>query len=74
MKGGDQPRKAWIAPLTNNMPMADDTRQEEAEEGASRSNNNNTFTWSGPSGVLGCTGQRRSAPPYGGVQPSTKAM
>jgi hypothetical protein len=21
-------------------------------------NNNNTFTWSGPSGVLGCTGQR----------------
>jgi hypothetical protein len=24
-----------------------------------RSNNNNTFTWSGPSGVLGCTGQRR---------------
>jgi hypothetical protein len=22
-------------------------------------NNNNTFTWSGPSGVLGCTGQRR---------------
>jgi hypothetical protein len=23
------------------------------------SNNNNTFTWSSPSGVLGCTGQRR---------------
>jgi hypothetical protein len=21
-------------------------------------NNTNTFTWSGPSGVLGCTGQR----------------
>jgi hypothetical protein len=35
-------------------------------------NNNNTFTWSGPSGVLGCTGQRREAPPLGGVQPSTK--
>jgi hypothetical protein len=29
---------------------------------------NNTFTWSGPSGVLGCTGQRRVAPLYGGVQ------
>jgi hypothetical protein len=26
------------------------------------SDNNNTFTWSGPSGVLGCTGQRRGAP------------
>jgi hypothetical protein len=24
--------------------------------------NNNTFTWSGTSGVLGCTGQRRVAP------------
>jgi hypothetical protein len=33
--------------------------------------NNNTFTWSGPSGVLGCTGQRRVAPLYGGVQSST---
>jgi hypothetical protein len=28
-------------------------------------NNNNTFTWSGPSGVLGCTGQRRVAPAAG---------
>jgi hypothetical protein len=34
-------------------------------------NNNNTFTWSGPSEVLGCTGQRRGAPLYGRVQPST---
>jgi hypothetical protein len=30
-----------------------------------------TFTWSGPSGVLGCAGQRRLAPLYGGVQPNT---
>jgi hypothetical protein len=34
-------------------------------------NNNSTFTWSGPSGVLGSTGQRRIAPLYGGVQPNT---
>jgi hypothetical protein len=34
--------------------------------------NNNTFTWSGPSVVLGCTGQRRGVPLYGGVQPSTQ--
>jgi hypothetical protein len=27
-------------------------------------NNNNTFTWSGPSGVLGCTGQRPGGPLY----------
>jgi hypothetical protein len=27
--------------------------------------NNNTFTWSGPSGVIGCTGQRRLAPAAG---------
>jgi hypothetical protein len=30
-------------------------------------NNNNTFTWSGPSGVLGCTGQRPGGPPRRGV-------
>jgi hypothetical protein len=29
--------------------------------------NNNTFTWSGPSGVLDCTGQRRVAPAEGMV-------
>jgi hypothetical protein len=34
-------------------------------------NNNSTFTLSGPSGVLGCTGQRRGAPLYGVVQTST---
>jgi hypothetical protein len=28
----------------------------------SKENNNNTFTWSGPSGVVGFTGQRRVAP------------
>jgi hypothetical protein len=26
------------------------------------SDNDNTFTWSGPSGVFGCIGQRRVAP------------
>jgi hypothetical protein len=31
-------------------------------------NNNKTFTWSGPSGVLGCTGQR----PLGGVSGNGK--
>jgi hypothetical protein len=29
--------------------------------------NNNTFTWSGPSGVLGCTGQRRKRRLRGGA-------
>jgi hypothetical protein len=29
---------------------------------ANNSDNNNTFTWSGPSGVLGCTGQRPVGP------------
>jgi hypothetical protein len=32
-------------------------------------NNNNTFTWSGPSGVLGCIGQRRVAPATGSCMP-----
>jgi hypothetical protein len=32
---------------------------------------NNTFTWSGPSGVLGCTGQRRIAPPARWCMPGT---
>jgi hypothetical protein len=35
-------------------------------------NNNNTFTWSGPSGVLGCTGQRPVAPAAGWCMPSTQ--
>jgi hypothetical protein len=35
-------------------------------------NNNNAFTWSGPSGVLGCTGQRPGGPLYGEVQPGTQ--
>jgi hypothetical protein len=29
---------------------------------ANNANNNNTFTWSSPSGVLGCTGQGPVAP------------
>jgi hypothetical protein len=29
--------------------------------------NNNTFTWSGPSGVFGCTGQRPIGPAVGGA-------
>jgi hypothetical protein len=33
--------------------------------------NNDTFTWSSPGGVLGCTEQRRVAPLCGGVQPNT---
>jgi hypothetical protein len=35
-------------------------------ESGKTNTNTNTFTWSGPSGVLGCTGQRRVAPLYGG--------
>jgi hypothetical protein len=31
-------------------------------------NNNNTFTWCGPSGVLGCTGQRPVGPAAGGCK------
>jgi hypothetical protein len=38
-------------------------------EGATLNNNNNTFTWSGPSGVLGFTGQRRIAPAAGWCMP-----
>jgi hypothetical protein len=30
-------------------------------------NNNNTFTWCGPSGGLGCTGQRPRGPTAGGA-------
>jgi hypothetical protein len=37
----------------------------------SQTNNNKTFTWSGPSGVLGRTGQRRVAPAAGWCMPST---
>jgi hypothetical protein len=33
--------------------------------------NNNTFTWSGPSGVLDCTGERRVAPAVGWCMSST---
>jgi hypothetical protein len=31
-----------------------------------------TFTWSGPSGVLGCTGQRPGGPAARGCMPSTQ--
>jgi hypothetical protein len=48
-----------------------DVRYFVANDEVEAANNNNTFTWSGPSGVLGCTGQRRVAPPAGGVQPNT---
>jgi hypothetical protein len=34
--------------------------------------NNNTFTWSGPSGVLGCTGQRPERPAAGWCKSSTQ--
>jgi hypothetical protein len=34
-------------------------------------NNNNTFTWSGPSGVLDCTGQRPVGPAVGGAVKAT---
>jgi hypothetical protein len=34
-------------------------------------NSNNTFTWSGPSGVLGCTGQRPGGPAARGCMRST---
>jgi hypothetical protein len=36
-----------------------------------KKNNNNTFTWSGPSGVLDCTGQRRIAPAAGWCKSGT---
>jgi hypothetical protein len=36
-------------------------------------NNNNTFTWYGPSGVLGCIGQRRVAPAGRECKPSTRS-
>jgi hypothetical protein len=36
-------------------------------EDVARGDNNNTFTWSGPNGVVGFTGQRRVAPVAGEV-------
>jgi hypothetical protein len=36
--------------------------------GAGINNNNNTFTWCGPSGVLDCTGQRPVGPAAGGCK------
>jgi hypothetical protein len=34
---------------------------------SSKETNDNTFAWSGPSGVLGFTGERRMAPAVGGL-------
>jgi hypothetical protein len=36
-------------------------------------NNNNTFTWSGPSGVLDCIGQRRKRRPGGSASQDPNA-
>jgi hypothetical protein len=46
--------------------------EERDEQGCG--NNNNTFTWSGPSGVLDCTGQRPGGPAAGWCKPSTYSL
>jgi hypothetical protein len=42
--------------------------------GSAADDNNNTFTWSGPSGVLDCTGQRRVAPAAAWCMSSTHSL
>jgi hypothetical protein len=37
-------------------------------------NNDKIFTWSSPSGVLDCSGQRPGGPEYGGVQPAPSSV
>jgi hypothetical protein len=39
----------------------------EPESPVAANDNNDTFTWSGPNGVFGFTGQRRVAPAVGGL-------